>query len=164
MARPFPEASVKEIAGYRTWTKVNPQPYRMRAASALDCFARTIVSPPGVNNPHQDKFVTVYVNEVGRRAMLEMKNPAFPVGSIIVKEKLSERNSSSPELLTVMIKREKGFNLSTGNWEYMVTDGDGVSIQARGKLENCQGCHVTQPNNDYIFRSYLPSDVRSRLK
>lgn len=164
VARPFPDSSVKEIAGYRAWTKVNPQPYLMRAASALDCAAPTTVSPPGVKNPHQDKFVTVYVNDVGRRAMLEMRNPAFLVGSVIVKEKLSERSSTSPELLTVMIKREKGFNEGMGDWEYMVTDGDGVSIQARGKLENCQACHVSRPQNDYIFRSYLPNDVRSKLK
>lgn len=163
-ARPFPDSSIKEIAGYRAWTKVNPQPHLMHAAAALDCAAPTTLSPSGVKNPHQDKFVTVYVNDVGRRAMLEMKKPAFPIGSVIVKEKLSERSSSSPELLTVMIKREKGFNEGTGDWEYMVTDGDGVFIQARGKLENCQTCHVSQPQNDYIFRSYLPNDVRSKLK
>ena len=155
-----------EIAGYRSWTKVNPQPALMHAASAFACARPTlpVPNPPGVKNPHLDKFITVYVNDVGRKPMLEMKTPAFPKGSIIVKEKLSGLPGSEPELLTVMIKREPGFNPETGDWEYMVTDGTGATVQARGKLENCQACHVSRPKNDYIFRDYLPNDVRSKLK
>lgn len=158
--------SINEIEGYRSWTRVNPQPVLMRAASAFDCAAPTppIPHPPGVGNPHADKFITVYVNDLGRKAMLEMKNPAFPKGSVIVKEKLTNQSSSEPELLTVMIKREKEFNPETGDWEYMVTDGAGATVQARGKLENCQACHLSRPANDYIFRTYLPYAVRAQLK
>jgi hypothetical protein len=96
---------VNEIAGYRNWTRVNPQPVLMRAASALDCAAPTppIPHPPGVNNPHADKFITVYVNDLGKKAMLEMRKPEFPQGSVIVKEKLTNQSSSEPELLTVMM-------------------------------------------------------------
>jgi hypothetical protein len=138
----------------------------MRAASAFDCRAPTppIPHPPGVKNPHTDKFITVYVNDLGRKAMLEMKNPTFPQGSVIVKEKLTNQSISEPELLTVMIKREKGFNPETGDWEYMVTDGAGTTVQARGKLANCQACHLSRPNTDYIFRTYLPYEVRAQLK
>jgi hypothetical protein len=158
--------SANEIAGYRSWTKVNPQPVLMRAASAFDCAAPTtpIPHPPGVKNPHADKFITVYVNDLGRKAMLEMRNPAFPKGSVIVKEKLANQSSPEPELLTVMIKREKGFNPETGDWEYVVTDGSGTTVQARGKLDNCQACHLSRPGTDYIFRTYLPYAVRAQLK
>jgi hypothetical protein len=158
--------SAKEITDYRSWTRVNPQPVLMGAAVALACAAPTLPDPhpPGVKNPHADKFITVYVNDLGRKAMLEMKNPAFPKGSVIVKEKFMNQSISEPELLTVMIKREKGFNPETGDWEYMVTDGAGKTVQARGKLENCQACHLSRPGNDYIFRTYLPYAVRTQLK
>src|SRR5262245_34599040 len=53
-----------EIAGYRSWTKVNAEPYLMQRASSLDCAAPTQILAPGVKDPHQDKFVTVYVNDI----------------------------------------------------------------------------------------------------
>ena len=96
--------------------------------------------------------------------MMEKRNPSFPVGSVIIKEKLPEKSSQTPELLTVMIKHEKGFNPATGDWEFMVVDGSGTKVTSRGKLENCQGCHLAKPRTDYIFRSYLPDDVSNKLK
>ena len=159
--------AVKAIAGYRNWTKVNPKPDFMQPQTAALCAAvRPVIGadPDGVTSPHRRKYITVYVNESGRRAMMEQASPKFPEGSVIVKEKLSEPSSTSPELLTVMIKREKGFNPETGDWEYAVFDGPGTKVESRGKLNNCQGCHVSRPNTDYIFRTYLTDDVRNKLK
>jgi len=159
--------AMKAIAGYRDWTKVNPKPDFMQPQTAALCAA---VLPPtaadvnGATNPHRRKYITVYVNESGRRAMMEQASPKFPMGSVIVKEKLSEPTSTTPELLTVMIKREKGFNPESGDWEYAVFDGTGTKLESRGKLSNCQGCHVTLPKSDYIFRTYLTDDVRNKLK
>ena len=137
----------KEIAGYRQWTKVNPRPIEMFKTVAELCAAPTLhnradSAKPQTDNPHFRKFITVYVNAMGRAAMLEQKTPHFPVGSIIVKEKLSAETSKDPELLTVMIKREAGYNQANGDWEYLVTDGTGEKVTARGKLENCAVCHL----------------------
>jgi hypothetical protein len=152
--------TVQEINGYRGWTKVNPEPQRMPDQTAALCAVAVL---PAVN-PHRDKYLTVYVNDIGRAAMLEQKSPAFPEGSIIVKEKLSEKSSQAPELMTVMIKRGKGFNPASGDWEYMVVDGTGTQVMARGKLDNCQSCHRGKPGTDYVFRNYLPDEVTSKLK
>lgn len=146
---------IDEIKDYKTWTRVNPQPVNMDAAVAQLCAAP--VGPQAADkNPHLHKFITVYVNETGRRAMLEESKPEFPQGSVIVKEKLSAKDSTSPELLTVMIKREKGFNPENGDWEFMVTNGTGSETQARGKLASCQACHVSMSANDFTYRTYLP--------
>ena len=159
--RHFPDNSVKEIAGYRAWFKVNRTPQVMEARTALDCAAPTAgLRIYGADNPHHDKFITVYVNEIGRPAMMEQAKPNFPEGSVIVKEKLPDKSSQTPELLTVMIKRGKGFNNESGDWEYMVVDGNGTKVEAQGKLEKCQGCHQANPQKDYVFRTYLPYDVR----
>jgi hypothetical protein len=155
---------VQEIAGYRNWTKVNAEPQLMPDQVSLLCAAPFPAKADDPSNPHRHKYITVYVNDTGRKAMLEQKNPAFPEGSVIVKEKLSEKSSQTPELLTVMIKRGKGFNPTSGDWEYMVVDGTGTKIQAQGKLENCQSCHSAKPDTDYVFRTYLPGTVRSKLK
>ena len=63
-----------------------------------------------------------------------------------------------------MIKREPGFNPKSGDWEYLVFDGSGSKVEARGKLENCQACHAAKSETDYVFRSYLPHDVQSKLR
>lgn len=96
--------------------------------------------------------------------MMEEKTPHFPQGSIVVKEKLTTSKSTTPELLTVMVKREPGYNPNSGDWEYMVFDGSGKRVQARGKLENCQSCHMSDQDTDYVSRAYLPIEVRIRLK
>jgi hypothetical protein len=162
-----PNSLVGEIEGYRNWTKVNgvPQlmPQRVAAACAL-AVSRSGVVVDGSGNPHRDKYFTVYVNEVGREAMLTQKVPTFPEGTIIVKEKLSTKDSKTPELLTVMFKRSKGFNSATGDWEYAVLDGSGTKVEGRGKLENCQACHIANQRTDYIFRTYLSDEGQQKLK
>jgi hypothetical protein len=125
------------IEGYRKWTRLNPEPVWVPAQTASLCAAPTADQTRlDKTDPHTDKFITVYVNEVGKTAMTTQLNPRFPQGSVIVKEKLPAKDSSSPELLTVMIKREPGFDPENGDWEYMAVDGTGKEVQARGKLAN----------------------------
>jgi hypothetical protein len=165
--KPSASKQIKEIEGYKNWTKVNSVPRLMPKPVAAACaiwLSDKGVRIDGQGNPHRDKYFTVYVNDVGRRAMLGQKYPKFPEGSIIVKEKLPAQDSQTPELLTVMIKQKKGFNPASGDWEYMVVDGTGTKIAGRGNLQNCQACHVAYQKTDYIFRTYLPNEVASKLK
>jgi hypothetical protein len=158
---------VKEIEGYKNWTKVNSAPQLMPQRVAEACAIW--LSPKGgvvdgETNPHRDTYFTVYVNDIGRSAMLEQKNPKFPEGSVIVKEKLPDEKSRTPELLTVMIKQKKGYNRANGDWEYMVVDGTGTKVEGRGNLQNCQSCHFANEKSDYIFRTYLDKNTRTKLK
>lgn len=158
-------AGEKLIVGYKQWTRVNPEPQMVPAQVSQLCAA-PLLPPAGPDSPHgpEGKYITVYVNEIGRHAMMEEKTPHFPQGSIVIKEKLTKPTSATPELLTVMFKRERGYNPDSGDWEYMVIDGTGKSVQARGKLENCQSCHLMDKDTDYISRAYLPWDARVKLK
>ena len=153
------------IKGYREWTRVNPVPVDLPSMIARLCIAPTVKQREmDAADPHKDKFITVYVNELGRKAMMHEMKPSFPKGSVIVKEKLPSQESNSPELLTVMIKREQGYNTENGDWEYMALDGDGKEVRARGKLEKCQACHQTAKYGDYVYRNYLPDEIRKKLK
>src|SRR5260221_340401 len=81
------------ISGYRQWTQVNPTPSVFASRIAIQCAAP---APDQVKmeaaNPHRDKYIVVYVNELGKHAMMHEKVPHFPQGSVIVKEKLSAKN------------------------------------------------------------------------
>ena len=105
---------------------------------------------------HEDIFASVYVNPVGHPAFISERPTEFPEGSVIVREKISGKEPLTPELLTAMVKRAKGFNPASNDWEYMVLDGAGASVLSRGKLDSCDSCHSKQRETDFVFRSSLP--------
>ena len=174
MANPKPESTqqpaeseVPGIQNYREWTLANPKPYFVYGPRAAMCAAPSVTKPKGKSvpvDPHQDKWIRVFVNEMGRTPLLEQKVPAFPPGAVIVKEKLKEQTSDKPELLTVMVKRAAGFDTENGDWEYYTFSGDAKKVHASGKLKNCQSCHIPQKENGYVFRDYLPEEERRALK
>jgi hypothetical protein len=149
-----------EVLSYRTWTKVIPDPVLMDPASAFDCSA-----PGGRSGPHSNKYVLVYVNDIGRPAMMSDKHPRFPAGSIIVKAKLSDKTShGTPELLTIMIKRAEGYDPANGNWDYLVAEGDVSRVERPSNVKSCQACHARHKGTDYVSRMYLPESVREKLR
>ncbi len=156
---------VDEVHGYRTWTLVNPQPVLISSVVNLLCRAPTVANRDDeARNPHMRRLISVYVNPLGQQAMMNERNPKFPVGSVIVKEKFTPNKRGAPELLTVMVKREQGFNPAGGDWEYMVTNGAGTKIDARGKIESCQSCHVSMRESGFVYRSYMPDELRNSLR
>jgi hypothetical protein len=95
------------------------------------------------------------LNDVARSALTQSKPIVYPEGAVIVREKL-ETEAASPELLTAMIKRKKGFNPAANDWEFLVTSGDATKITQREKTGSCQSCHQSVSAKDFVFDSYLP--------
>jgi Cytochrome P460 len=156
---------LSEIKDYKTWTKVTGKPYLVVSKLAIQCSSPTLAQEESeAKNPHNDKFINVYVNSLGKTEMMTKKRPQFPKGTVIVKEKLTTAESTSPELLTVMLKREKGFNKGNGDWEYMTVNGEATEVAAKGKLENCMACHAVEKSTDYVSRRYLSYDFMKKLK
>ncbi|HEY0079960.1 MAG TPA: cytochrome P460 family protein [Pyrinomonadaceae bacterium] len=157
----------EEIFAHRSWTRVNSQRFRMQMITAVLCRMPTPLDKALEDGgPHRDKFVTVYVNNKGKDAMMSQPRPKFPVGSLIVKEKFPTAEGGSPELMTAMLKREAGYNPESGDWEYLVLNGEGTKIEARGKLAECMSCHAIVDKQDFVFRSYhpvtIPQETRPR--
>jgi hypothetical protein len=140
------------IQGYRRWTRANPRPFKIPPANAAGCATWFMASP------HSDRYITVYVNALGRRTMLSREARHFPVGSILVKEKLRKATDTTPELMTVMVKRPAGFDPAHGDWEYSVRDADGRPTDA-GRVQHCQSCHEGRKLSDYVFGDYLPASA-----
>lgn len=157
-------AAVPELTDYKAWTLVNPERMYLPPEVSKSCLAPNLGWKDSTVDPAAGSFISVYVNNTGRQAMTESRMPRFPVGSVIVKEKHPTKDDKAPELLTVMIKREKGFNPTSGDWEYLVTDGLAKQVQGRGKLANCMGCHEKRKDADFVFRQYLPKKVIAGLK
>ena len=141
-----------QITNYKSWTAVNAQPAKMSPVTSLMC------SSPAASAPHADKYLRVYVNDAGRDAMFQTTNPRFPVGTIIVKEKLPAIDSTEPEFYTIMVKRESSYDPAHGNWQYLTMSGDRSKIEGPKNIRSCQACHdVYRDISDSVTRAYLQS-------
>lgn len=149
------------LAAFKSWRKVNDKPYPMTSEAWTLCRMPTprelragrfaaIAKPK--TGPHVDKWVTVWVNDEGKEAML--KGSAFPVGSAIVKEKTDVYGSHS-NFATAMIKRKRGYNPDCGDWEFATLSLPEAKITQRGKLLPCMNCHKARAKEDFTFRPYV---------
>lgn len=98
-----------------------------------------------------DTFNVVYVNEIARAALSAAPRAAFPVGSIVVSEKLSKPDDAPPALVAVMVKRAQGFNPSSGDWEFLVVNGALTEVRKRQRKGSCVECHASQRDGDFFF-------------
>ena len=94
-------------------------------------------------------FGVVYANEPARAALAGALK--FPAGSIIVREKRSKPDDATPELLAVMVKRERGFNPAGGDWEFLTADGALTQVSGRQKKGSGLDCHASQRERDFVF-------------
>ena len=101
-------------------------------------------------------FGFAYVNDLARESMFRKKTAKFPTGSILVREKLLTPTAPSPDVLVVMIKREKGFNPKANDWEFLTVSGDMKKIEKREKEGKCRACHASEAGNDFVFRYPAP--------
>ena len=116
---------------------------------------RSDTSEPRENHKTGETFARVYANEKAMPAMKKEKT-AFPLGSIIVREKLWRADSAEPALVTAMIKRERGFSPATNDWEFFVIDRGLTRIKDRDTVGNCASCHINAKETDWVFKTYLP--------
>lgn len=97
------------------------------------------------------EFNVVYFNEAAGVALKAARPAKFPVGSIIVSEKLSKPDDAPPQRIAVMVKRAAGFNPSSGDWEFLVVNGALDRVRERQKKGRCAECHALQRENDFVF-------------
>lgn len=134
------------LAEYTAWRKLTPDGYSIPPQLAALCTSPAPAPSPKrveVFGPHANTFVRVFANPLAVRAL--SARDVFPEGSILVKEKL---NSTVPSAHGVMIKRAKGFNPSTADWEFLF-----YPSQRSASFTTCADCHRSAPH-DFVFGSY----------
>lgn len=99
-------------------------------------------------------FTRIYANDAAL-AEISKDKPVFPAGSMIVREKLLTETAETPELVTVMLKREKGFSRKTADWEFFVLDGGVSKVKQAEKTGSCSKCHAQAAETDMVFKTYL---------
>ena len=128
------------------YSRVTEKPYQM------DNNVATLCRPPSTpDSPHKDigAYCHVFVNQLAHQPLVEGSD-AYPVGSLIVKQKLEAIDSKTASLYTAMRKRPAGYDPANGDWEYIVTDGVG-KVLAQGCIE----CHQAYRKTGFVTREYL---------
>lgn len=120
----------------------------------------TTVPNSGSNDLEHDNSFTsfgrVYANSIAEPYM-KTEPLRFPVGSMIVREMLWKVSDTEPHLVSVMVKRERGFNPIVNDWEFAVVNA-GLSRLKRGdSVKTCVQCHAKMRSADFLFKSYLPN-------
>ncbi len=152
---------VEDLQDYKSWHLATLTPVAMSPAVSELCMAKvpshTLRHPP---NPHMPSYFQVYVNPIGKEAFLDKSKP-FPVGTMILKEKLAgsskvgldELVKQTPELVTAMVKRVPGFDPDNGDWQYVVLLGDASKATTEG-LKHCAACHASRKSQRFVFADY----------
>jgi hypothetical protein len=161
------QAQRAALRAYKSWTLVNPVPEKVKPVPlGGHIWGLTSADPIATleNDPHKDMYVSVYVNEAGRHAMLAEKKPVFPAGSVIVLENRKAMSDPAPALLTVMVKHEREFAPDRDDWEFLLLDGSASQLAELEKLAHCWSCHLNYPETDRVARRYLPKAIMKELR
>jgi hypothetical protein len=103
---------------------------------------------------HGFSYGVVYANEIAA-AEINKSSHKFPVGSMIVRERLDSLTAVSPTVVIAMVKRESGFSKGTGDWEFFSFTGTDLKLLSRQTAGSCAECHTKKRDADWVFLDYL---------
>lgn len=157
-AAPEEPAKVTGTIDYAGWPRLTEKLFPVASGAWLYCAAprpdSEIAKERKRLGPHFAPAIIVYANSAAHAHLRGGGAGPMPVGSVIVKEKVSSDRPTQAFGYGAMIKREAGYDPEHGDWEYVyATLGEGGTVE-RGKLESCIACHAGQANQDYLFRTY----------
>ncbi len=155
------EVKVQDIArDYKKLTLMTPEPVFVNPSLAMLCKGvsqELVVETAKKFGPHTRTSVRIFMNASAAEAF-KQKTPAYPVGSIVIKEKqglsitsdeLAKEDSTTHSGVGGMIKRAKGYDTAHGDWEYFYFE-DPAKIEC-GKVASCVQCHASAAETDYVF-------------
>ncbi len=136
------KTGVADFNNYENWTKINQETI---TGDLTDFLGSAHEGPSG--------FREVYVNDAGESVGLGQVDFPYPEGTIVVKESFAPDSSGKKGNLTgltIMVKREAGYDPDNSDWEYLMTSADGA-VQMQGKVGMCIDCHTGAYDTDYVF-------------
>ncbi|MGH7596941.1 MAG: cytochrome P460 family protein [bacterium] len=141
----------KVMTEYKTWARLTPEPRNISPHLWGLCRLPTPEEQAFLESQHADRYLNIYANNIGAEIAKHEGERVFPVGSVIVKEKLLTLEGNSAEAVAMMIKRGKGFNPAGDDWEYIYWEKNGKLTRGPQQLANCQACHLNTRETDSVF-------------
>lgn len=138
LTAPFKEADAR-WADFKTWTKVTD-------------LEPSTGNPTGFHgNQHMgdEGYRDVYVNDIGKDALMGSAPYNFPAGTVIVKEQFANKanwEAGRKAAVTVSVKATASDTVAKDNWIW----ADSYKGTA-GESAFCSGCHTIAAKDDYVF-------------
>jgi len=170
-----------------------PNPYDQSPFAVPEAYAEHMtdyrkkwdhVSPINYSALHWNHFVSIFMNhsdEIYKHNYIEFLkleemleedeeyDPEFklyPEGVIFIKEHFLSENGSpgKPTILSIMIKREPGYDPKYNDWEYVHASETGQVIISGNSsspaiMQMCLECHANMADRDYIFSLSHKHDI-----
>lgn len=144
--------ALAEVKGFENWkplVKELPVSFRMVALCSRPGFVNLPSESIGMHADSADgtlknatnKKISVYANDSAFTHIKDAEAGEFPVGSIIVKEKLRDAAGHEENSLGIMIKQKKGFDPANADWEFLFVDESRNVFRGTKDLNNCYVCH-----------------------
>lgn len=144
------------LRSFESWDEPTAGPYKVDPGLWTQCMPP--VGGPPLSHPGETAaaahFIRVYANPKAAPVLRAGRGPKFPVGSILAKAKLLE-GSRRPVSVAFMVKREKGYNPASLDWEFLFYAGEQLRPISLKAGATCQGCHGGQAEGDGVYGSYL---------
>lgn len=163
------EKFLEMVQTYQSMHRVTEKPYLMHLDVQVRCNfsfsepGKPLPPDPFKSSIHGDRYCDVFVSENAKEP-IQNAGKSYPVGSVIIKAKYPDDKRGNIELFTVMRKREAGYFLDHGDWEFSVVDGEAKRVLSRRRIESCTDCHDGYQNTDFVSRVYLQTvEERERM-
>lgn len=134
---PFRDADPR-WADFKSWTKVNAEPGTGNPTNFL-----------GGVHQGDEGYRDVYVNDIGKEALLGSAPYNFPAGTVLVKEQFASKadwEAGRKPAHTISVKATASDELSKDDWVW----ADSYKGSA-GESAFCAGCHSIAAKDDYAF-------------
>ena len=134
---------------YRSYARLTERPLEVSPLLSALC---TSFSPEHYKReeeragPHARAFAHVYVGGVAA-SELGKEEREFPVGTVVVKEKLGA--DLSVVGIGGMQKMSPGYDAEGGDWKYFYSSR--TSAFSSGRLETCRSCHARAKSSDFVY-------------
>jgi len=151
-----PQVTVESVFSfYQSFERLTKNPHKVAPLTAILCASpqpALIEREKAMTGPHHNALVHIYANPVALDAISHHAG-RFAEGSILVKEKLSDRGDAVVGV-GGMIKREAGYAPEQGDWEYFYSaKAGGFSI---GREQSCAECHAHAKDKDFVYSAWQP--------
>jgi hypothetical protein len=142
------------IAGYRSWQRPAKSPEAVSAYIFTICRAPTLREQAFAKSEHGNQlYLLDWTNSLAAQAVARKGVPGFEPGAAIVKEKLVRSADGGFDLvaLGIMVKREPGFDVANGDWDYGYWEKSAGIVHSPAQTAHCGGCHAGVQDTDYVF-------------
>lgn len=142
------------LNSYRAFTPVTAEPVNVSGYIFGLCRLPTLPENEFLASIHGDgRYLQDWANAGAQAGLRARGAPAFPVGSVIVKEKYAGAAATQADLvaLGIMIKRDPGFDSAHGDWDYAYYEPALGVVQTTEQSSYCTACHAGASATDYVF-------------